>query len=73
MLDNYRNEILDEGFSSTLTKHLFSGKSIAINVILAILIIAIVVFVIIILKRSTRKRELLPYTQADRHKTAVQI
>ena len=56
MLDNYRNEILDEGFSSTLTKHLFSGKSIAINVILAILIIAIVVFVIIILKRSTRKK-----------------
>ena len=56
MLDNYRNEILDEGFSSTLTKHLFSGKSIAINVVLAILIIAIVVFVIIILKRSTRKK-----------------
>ena len=56
MLDNYRNEILDEGFSSTLTKNLFSGKSIAINVILAILIIAIVVFVIIILKRSTRKK-----------------
>lgn len=57
MLDNYRNEILDEGFSSTLTKHLFSGKSIAINVVLAILIIAIVVFVIIILKRSTRKKK----------------
>lgn len=56
MLDNYRNEILDEGFSSTLTKHLFSGKSIAINVVLAIFIIAIVVFVIIILKRSTRKK-----------------
>lgn len=56
LLDNYRNEILDEGFSSTLTKHLFSGKSIAINVVLAILIIAIVVFVIIILKRSTRKK-----------------
>lgn len=56
MLDNYRNEILDEEFSSTLTKHLFSGKSIAINVVLAILIIAIVVFVIIILKRSTRKK-----------------
>lgn len=56
MLDNYRNEILDEGFSSTLTKHLFSGKSIAINVVLAILIIAIVVFVIIILKRSTHKK-----------------
>ena len=33
-----------------------SGKSIAINVVLAILIIAIVVFVIIILKRSTRKK-----------------
>lgn len=56
LLDNYRNEILDEEFSSTLTKHLFSGKSIAINVVLAILIIAIVVFVIIILKRSTRKK-----------------
>lgn len=56
MLDNCRNEILDEEFSSTLTKHLFSGKSIAINVVLAILIIAIVVFVIIILKRSTRKK-----------------
>lgn len=56
MLDNYRNEILDEEFSSTLTKRLFSGKSIAINVVLAILIIAIVVFVIIILKRSTRKK-----------------
>lgn len=56
MLDNYRSEILDEEFSSTLTKHLFSGKSIAINVVLAILIIAIVVFVIIILKRSTRKK-----------------
>lgn len=56
MLDNYRNEILDEEFSSTLTQHLFSGKSIAINVVLAILIIAIVVFVIIILKRSTRKK-----------------
>ena len=56
MLDNYRNEILDEEFSSTLTKHLFSGKSIAINVVLAILIIAIVVFVIIILKRSTRTK-----------------
>ena len=56
MLDNYRNEILDEEFSSTLTKHLFSGKSIAINVVLAMLIIAIVVFVIIILKRSTRKK-----------------
>lgn len=56
MLNNYRNEILDESFSSTLTKHLFSGKSIAINVVLAILIIAIVVFVIIILKRSTRKK-----------------
>lgn len=56
MLDNYRNEILDEGFSSTLTKHLFSGKSIAINVVLAILIIAIVVFVIMILKRSTHKK-----------------
>lgn len=56
MLDNYQSEILDEEFSSTLTKHLFSGKSIAINVVLAILIIAIVVFVIIILKRSTRKK-----------------
>ena len=56
LLDNYRNEILDEEFSSTLTKHLFSGKSIAINVVLAIFIIAIVVFVIIILKRSTRKK-----------------
>lgn len=56
MLDNYRSEILDEEFSFTLTKHLFSGKSIAINVVLAILIIAIVVFVIIILKRSTRKK-----------------
>ena len=56
LLDNYRNEILDESFSSTLTKHLFSGKSIAINAVLAVLIIAIVVFVIIILKRSTRKK-----------------
>lgn len=57
LLDNYRNEILDESFSSTLTKHLFSGKSIAINVVLAILIITVVVFVIIILKRSTRKKK----------------
>lgn len=57
LLDNYRNEILDESFSSTFTKHLFSGKSIAINVVLAILILAIVVFVIIILKRNTRKKK----------------
>lgn len=56
LLDNYRNEILDESFSSTLTKHLFSGKSIAINVVLAILIVAIIVFIIIMLKRSTRKK-----------------
>lgn len=56
LLDNYRNEILDEGFSSALTKHLFSGKSIAINIVLAIFIIAVVVLVIIMVKKNTRRK-----------------
>ena len=58
LLDNYRNEIFDESLSAGLSQHLFSGKSIAINTVLTILIIAIIVFVFIMInKRNARKKK----------------
>ena len=57
LLENYRNEILDDNISTALTKHLFSGKSIAINIVLAIFLIAVVILVIMMIKKSARKKK----------------
>lgn len=57
VLDKYRSEILEEDFSTVLTRRLFSGKSVVINVILGILVIGLLVLLIVLIIRAARKEK----------------
>lgn len=57
LLYSYRNEIFQEDLTTTLTKHLFSGESIAINVVVGILIIVLIIVICVIIKKNSRKKK----------------
>lgn len=55
ILDNFRNAVQSDDFSALVAKHLFSGESIAINAVVALLVVCLVAVVAIAIRKTKRK------------------
>lgn len=57
VLDDFRSKIIDEDFSIFVSKRFFSGKSIVINVAIALLVVCLVILIILLIRRANKKNK----------------